>query len=81
MATLPTAEQTAREILAIFVGHFKCRPGFVLRLNNFMAIWHGRGLHAEDFKPGMEYAAQQEWIEVREDGGSFRLTEAGFAEA
>ena len=81
MATLPTPEQTAREILSIFAGHFKSRPGHALRINNFLAVWHSRGLQAEDFKPGMEFAEENEWIEVIDGGTSFRLTDAGFAEA
>ena len=81
MATLPTPEETAREILAIFVGHFKSRPEHVLRVNNFLAVWHTRGLEAEDFKPGMEYAAAQGWVEVQPGGISFKLTSAGFAAA
>jgi hypothetical protein len=81
VATLPTPEETAREILAIFVGHFKCRPEHVLRINNFLAVWHGRGLAAEDFEPGMQYAATQGWVEVQPGGASFKLTSAGFAEA
>ncbi len=81
MATLPTPEETAVEILAIFVGHFKCRAGVVLRINNFLAVWHTRGLAAEDFKPGMEYAVKQGWVEVQPGGDSFILTESGFAKA
>jgi hypothetical protein len=81
MATLPTPEEVAGEILSIFVGHFNCRPGEVLRTNNFLAVWHGRGLKAEDFKPGMELAAQRGWIEVLSGGTSFRLTKDGFAAA
>ena len=81
MAVLPTPEEIAGEILSIFVGHFNCRPGDVLRANNFLAVWHRRGLKAEDFKPGMEVAAQRGWVEVLSRGTSFRLTADGFAAA
>jgi pyrimidine deaminase RibD-like protein len=81
MATLPTHEEIAGEILSIFVGHFNCRPGEVLRIKNFLAVWHGRGLRAEDFKPAMELAAQRGWIEVLPGGTSFRLNKDGFAAA
>jgi hypothetical protein len=81
MATLPSPERTAREILSIFVGHFKSRPGHVLRFNNFLAVWHSRELKSEDFNLGMEFAAEKEWVEVIDGGISFRLTDAGFAEA
>lgn len=59
MATQPAPDEVAGEILSIFVGHFICRPGQVLRTNNFLAVWHGRGLKTEDFKPGMELAANE----------------------
>lgn len=81
MATLPTREEIAREILAIFIGHFNRRAGEVLRVNNFLAVWHNRGLKAEDFKPGMELAVERGWIEVLRGGSSFRLTSDGFAAA
>lgn len=81
MATLPTPEETAVEILDIFVNQNKCRPGDVLRTNNFNAVWHTRGLAAEDFKPGMEYAAAQGWVEIQQNSDAFKLTESGFAKA
>lgn len=81
MATLPSPEQTARQILAIFVVYFKSRPGNVLRINNFLAVWNKRGLLHEDFNSGIEYAAREKWIEVLPDGGSFRLTQLGFETA
>ncbi|MCH8263206.1 MAG: hypothetical protein IIA77_09245 [Proteobacteria bacterium] len=81
MATLPTHEEIAGEVLSIFVGHFNCRPEHVLRVNNFLAVWHSRGLEAEDFKPGMEFAAQRGWIKILPGGTSFRLTKEGFAAA
>lgn len=80
IVSLPSPEDTAREILAIFVGHFRCRPDHVLRINNFFAVWHNRGLAAEDLQPGMEFAVTQGWFEVQL-GKSFKLTSAGFAEA
>ena len=70
MATLPTPEQIAREILSIFVTHFKSRPGDVLRINNFMAVWNDSGLNGDDFKPGIDFAAQQEWVQVLSNGSS-----------
>lgn len=81
MATLPTPEETAIEILSIFVNHFKCRADHVLRINNFLAVWHSRGLVAEDFKLGMEYAVEQGWVEIQPVDSSFRLTKSGFAKA
>ncbi|EZI29585.1 hypothetical protein [Pseudomonas extremaustralis] len=81
MASLPSPEQTARAILDIFVGHFNRRPEDVLRVNNFLSVWHSRGLEAGDFKPGMEFAATQNWVEILPQGDAFRLTALGFSEA
>ena len=81
MAVVPTPEESARLILAIFVNHFKCRPGYVLGLSNFIAVSNQYGLHDEDFKPGMDYAAEKEWVEILWRGHSFRLTQMGFGEA
>jgi pyrimidine deaminase RibD-like protein len=81
MATVPTREEIAREILAIFVDHFNRRAGEVLRVNNFLGVWDARRLRAVDFKPGMELAAERGWVEVLRGGTSFRLTSDGFAAA
>lgn len=81
MVKIPTPEETAIEILAIFVNHFKSRTGNVLGLGNFLSVWHNRGLAADDFKAGMEYAAQQGWVDILPGGESFKLTELGFSKA
>lgn len=78
MAVLNTPEQNGRLILEIFVGHFKSRPGEVLRANNFMAMMEKYNLRADDLNSGLAFAAEKEWIEILENGHSFRLTEAGF---
>ena len=81
MATIPTPEQSAREILSIFVTGANLRAGHSLQRNNFFQVWIDRGLHDDDFKPGMDYAQQQGWVEIFDNGSSFRLTESGFAQA
>ena len=81
MATIPTPEQSAREILSIFVTHANMRPGNSLQLNHFFGIWIERGLHDEDLKHGMDYAQEKGWVEIHDNGYSFRLTESGFAQA
>lgn len=83
MASLPTHEDIAREILNIFVSHFNCRAGAALGTSNFMAVWHKRGLATEDFQPGMQFAVQQGWVEVSEAavGNNFKLTAAGYSQA
>ena len=61
MATLPTKEDAANYILALFVEHFNCRPGQVLRTNNFLTAFSKRPWQASDFNKGMAYAAEHEW--------------------
>lgn len=81
MASIPTPEETAVEILTIFVSQFRLRAGGVLSVNNFLSVWHTRGLVAEDFGPGMEHAVEQGWVEIQPDGTDFKLTDSGFAKA
>ena len=81
MATVPTPEESAREILSIFVNQFKCRSGGVLRINSFNSVWSSRGNATEDFEPGMRHAAEKDWVEVQPGGHSYKLTDQGFAEA
>jgi hypothetical protein len=82
MARMPTPEESARNVLRIFVSHFSGRPGWVLRWINLDApTYKRRYLHYDDMGPGMEYAVKEGWIEALPDGDSFRLTEAGFAAA
>ena len=78
MARIPTPKETAINILDIFVNHFNSRPSHVLRVNNFLAVWHKKGLQWDDFVLGMEHAAEEGWVEVLSDGASFRLTQSGF---
>lgn len=79
MATIPTPQETAINILDIFVNHFNCRPTHVLRINNFISIWPKKKLHWEDFSSGMEYAAKIGFVEILPGGTSFKLTDIGFA--
>ena len=46
-----------------------------------MAMMAKLNLRAEDLNNGLEFAAENEWVEVLENGTSYRLTEAGFAQA
>ena len=84
MAIIPTPEEIALAILDIFVNfvnHFELRPGDVLDIRKLKAVWFKRGLAAEDFAPGMDFAVQRDWIEVLRGGSSFKLTAAGYAKA
>jgi hypothetical protein len=77
MALQPTAEETARLILTVFVAEFDCRPGETLRATSFYKALSGR---KDDFAPGIDYAAEQGWIETVSDV-VFRLTEYGYTVA
>ncbi len=81
MATLPTPEQCAREILAIFVWHFGLLAGDVLRRNNFLTLWQQRSYRPEDFNVGVQFAIESGWLELLADRNSYRLTKSGFAAA
>ena len=80
MSTLPTAEQCARAILAIFVSHFGLRPGEVLPRRNFETIWPQRGYRPKDFKAGLQFAIEIGWLELLPGDNVFRLTKIGFTD-
>lgn len=63
MAKLPTPEETARQILSIFVQHFKSREGDVLRMASFLTIFSEKGLDPRDLAQGIEFAVASNWIE------------------
>ena len=81
MATLPTPEQCAREILAVLVWHFGWLAGDVLRRNSFLTLWQQRGYSSSDFEAGVQFAVERGWLEVLPDGKSYRLTKSGFTDA
>jgi hypothetical protein len=78
MATVPTAEQSARRLLSIFKTN-NIRAGEVLMLGMvntiFMQDFSYRG---KDFEAGEKYAQEQGWLEF--ENGVVRLTQKGFDE-
>jgi hypothetical protein len=80
VATRPTTEQCAREILAIFISHYGLRPGDVLRRNSFDTLWPQRGYRPKDFHAGLKFAVENGWLELLPDGKSYRLTKNGFTD-
>jgi len=80
VATRPTIEQCAREILAIFVSHYGSRPGEVLRRTSFLKLWPQRGYRPKDFGAGITFAVESGWLELLPDGGSYRLTKYGYTD-
>ena len=81
MATIPTPEYCAHEILSIFVTKFNRRPGEYLPINSFYEEMEKRRFRMADFQSGIKYAVTQGWIEILSDGTSYRLLEAGYMAA
>jgi hypothetical protein len=77
MVTLPTPEQCATAILAIYVWHFGLLAGDVLFSKSFLALWEKRGYQLRDFKAGVEFALESGWLELLPGGKSYRLTRSG----
>jgi len=74
---MPTAEESAYYLLDIFVDKFNRRPGEVLGRNNLETPFNTGKWRGRDFKPGLEFSVEQDWIEIVTQD-AFRLTEAGF---
>jgi hypothetical protein len=80
MATIPTPEDGARHILAVFLRSGSARPGDVLPPARVVqAFWEPLWRQA-DLQPALAFATDQGWIELTSNGG-YRLTDAGFAAA
>jgi hypothetical protein len=77
LANTFTPQQLAREILDIFVNHFKEKPGNLLRSNNFIVLWPDRGFDSAQFTEGLTFAVENGWLELN-SADSYRLTQAGF---
>ena len=71
-------EQIAKRTLHAFK-QGGSKPGDILDPNNLTGTVHLPGKIA-DFKPAMNYAAEQGWVE-KLPGGQYRLTDAGSAAA
>jgi hypothetical protein len=78
MAELPTPEKSARYILAIYKEK-DIRPGQGLMQQNFNIPFAQPGWRGSDWKPGMDYAIEQGWIE-RGQNNFYLLTDAGYKE-
>jgi hypothetical protein len=78
MANLPTPEESARAILAIFAFH-NSRPDDVLMAGQVNFAFRQAGGRAAEFQAGLEYAVQNGWLEIGENN-TIKLTNAGFTE-
>lgn len=79
MAKEQTSEESAREILEIFVQHFKLGAGKGLLWNNLQAVWIDRRNNMENLRPGLDFAVERKWLE--ENNNFFTLTKLGYEEA
>jgi TPP-dependent 2-oxoacid decarboxylase len=78
MATLPTPEESARAILAIFALQ-NSRPDDVLMAEQGNFAFRQAGGTAAEFQAGLEYAVQNGWLEIGNDN-TIKLTNAGFTQ-
>jgi hypothetical protein len=79
VAKLPSAEESARAILAIFNNHH-ARPGRVMMSGavNLAFLADGGGRTPEEYSQALRYAETSGWLEATSSG--IRLTDAGFAQ-
>jgi hypothetical protein len=75
---MPSAEDSARYILALYVDHFGRRSGECLLLKNFTGAFSKNRWRSSDFNEGIEYAINHEWVEIK-SSSSFMLTELGYS--
>src|ERR1700728_3803325 len=79
MARMPTAQESAKRILEIFL-EFQCRPGYVLGQQQFFTAFLKEPWQPSDILPGLGYAVEQRWVENL-GNNKFKLTESGFSKA
>jgi hypothetical protein len=79
MATLPTPEESARAILAIFKSK-NVRPNAVLMAGQVNLQFLTSGGTAADYKAGLEYACERGWLTPGTTGTTLVLTDTGFTE-
>jgi len=76
---MSTPEQIAKQLLSISIKHFKCRPGFTIQKSSYLPILNDLGMGTDEFNRGIEYAVSQGWVEMIENGKTYRITNAGFS--
>ena len=78
MATLPTLEEKACQVLQIFK-YFGTQPGEALGQNNIDAMAVKKNWRTADMREGLQYGLDNGWFENGQNGGIL-LTESGYAE-
>lgn len=75
------SEESAREVIRLFVEHYKCKPGTILFLYIIREVWRRNGFGFSDLLPGIEYAENRGWIRFFNEGRqTLTITEAGIRE-
>lgn len=77
MATAPTAEDSARRLLAHFA-KMNQRSGEALMRGHVEIAFQGDVFRSADFEAGARYAHEKSWLQF--DGSVVRLLPDGFAE-
>jgi hypothetical protein len=78
MRTMPTPEESARSILAVFKAR-RVRPNEVLMLGTVDRIFLSRrDARTVDFTLGLRHAIDMGWVKLTGQGRQLRLTQSGF---
>jgi len=77
--TIPTAEQSARDILRSFVDEHQAVPGRMLNASALHALLSPQGVGPTEFKLAVSYAQDQGWLSVGD--GTLTLTQTGYSVA
>jgi hypothetical protein len=78
MRTMPTPEESARSILAVFKAS-GTRPNQVLMLGTVDRSFLSRpNTRTVDFTSGLRHAVDMGWVELTGQGRQLRLTQSGF---
>ncbi len=80
MAKLPTMEESAKNLLQIFIKRNR-RPGECLLINVLQTDWNNAELEDKAFKEGLDYAIDQGWIEEKEINKLYCITDEGFSKS
>jgi hypothetical protein len=82
MATKPSPEDTAKQILDILVVDLQVRPPNGTMLRTLIAQADARGIRREDLVEGLDYADnQKDWVDNDQGSNWLRLNASGFAAA
>ncbi|MDB6103843.1 MAG: hypothetical protein JWO52_3842 [Gammaproteobacteria bacterium] len=82
MATKPSPEDTAKQILDMLVVDLRVRPPNGTTLRALIVQADARGIHREDLVEGLDYAGNQKgWVDNDQGSNWVRLNASGFTAA